>query len=165
MNHQILSSIFCLTIFPSFALAADPSSLEASDLLCLKKALHNATQSKLEQQYQLYSDQMTSYLADLPSCLNIWVNVNEIKRKQTQNFADFTPDMMSSKADKSMAEHIATARTARQNLVKITSVEALRQVDKNHQWDLPASVSQIKPGAGITNVNDLSPKILRQLPK
>ena len=165
MKNQILVAIFSWAIFPSLALAADPSALKASDLLCLKKTLHNATPSQLEQHYQTYADQMTSYLTDLPSCLNIWMNVNEIKRKQIQTPAVLSLGMMESQADKSMTEHIATARTARQNLVKITSVEALKQVDKNHQWDLPASVSQIKPAAGVTNAKDLSPQILRQIPK
>jgi hypothetical protein len=165
MKNQILTAIFSLAIFPSFAQAADPSALKSSDLLCLKKALHNSNQSQLEQRYQTYADQMTSYLTDLPSCLNIWMNVNEIKRKQIQTPALLNPDMLVSKADNAMTEHIATARTAREHLVKITSVEALKQVDKNHQWDLPASVSQIKPAAGVTNAKDLSPQILRQIPK
>jgi phage gp37-like protein len=157
-----------LAFFPSIVLAADPSALRASDLLCLKKALHNANQAQLEQQYQIYDDQMMSYLTDLPSCLNIWMNVNEIRRKHketVQTSAILSLDMLVSKADNAMTEHIATARTARQNLIKITSVEALKQVDKNHQWDLPASVSQIRPAAGITKAKDLSPQILRQIPK
>jgi hypothetical protein len=108
---------------------------------------------------------MTSYLTDLPCCLNIWLNVNEIKRKKIHQPAEFSPDMMGSRPDEVMTEHIPTARTARQNLVKITSVEALKQVDKNHHWNLPASVSQIKPPAGVTNVKDLSPQIWRQIPK
>jgi hypothetical protein len=165
MKNQILVVIFSWAIFPSLALAADSPELKTSDLLCLKKALHNASQAQLEQQYQIYADQMTSYLTDLPSCLNIWMNVNEIKRKQIQTPAILSLGMLESKADTSMAEHISTARTARQNLVKITSVESLKQVDKNHQWDLPASVSQIKPPAGVTKVQDLNPQILRQIPK
>jgi hypothetical protein len=73
--------------------------------------------------------------------------------------------MMVSQADRAMTQHIATTRAARQNLIKITSAEALKQVDKNHQWELPSSVSQIKPSAEVTNAKDLSPQILRQIAK
>jgi uncharacterized membrane protein YgcG len=54
MKNQILAAIFSWAIFPSLALAADPSALKARDLACLKKALHNANRAQLEQQYQTY---------------------------------------------------------------------------------------------------------------
>jgi hypothetical protein len=128
MKNRILVAIFSWTIFPSLALAAEPSAQKVGDLLWLKKTLHGASQAQLEQRYQIYNDQMTSYLTDLPSCINIWMNVNEIKRKKIQAPAEFSPGTLESEADKAMTEHIATARTARQNLVKITSVEALLPV-------------------------------------
>jgi hypothetical protein len=163
MRNQILATIFSWALFPWLALAEDPSALKVSDLVCLKKALHNADQSQLEQRYQSYADQMTSYLSDLPSCLNIWLNVNKIKREHIETPAII--DMMLSKADKGMMEHIAAASVARQNLVKITSGEALKQIDTNHRWELPASLSEIRPPAEVTDAKDLSPRILRQIPK
>lgn len=161
MKHQILIAVFAWSTLSHVALAHDPSTLRAGDLICLKKALHGATQSQLEQRYQAYSEQMNAYLTDLPSIANIWMNVNEIKRKKLQTPAILNPTMMESQADKSMAQHIETVNAARQNLLKITSANALRQVDKNHQWELPASLSQIKPPAGVTDPKALSPMLLR----
>jgi len=152
-------------VFASLAVASNPKQ-EAADLDLLSKSVHNATRSQLNEYYNAYAAQMAKYLQDLPSYKNICLNFNLINKRNhgaidsaiSKNpgvpmFAEFRE--MTAKADLDIMQDVTNARVARQNLVKITTPDAIKQIDQNHQGVLPNNISQIKPPSSATKASDL----------
>ena len=159
MKYLICSAIFVFAIFPSLALASDAPSA-TTDLAYLKKTVHNATESQLEERYHDYAAQMADYLEDLPAYKNIWLNFNSFPSKKILPGAlppelMFDPLEINKKFDREIMLKVSKARTARQKLVKITTPEALDYIDQNHEWVLPTELGQIKPPAWAKRASDL----------